>query len=150
MQVNHYRPPTVIVYIEGTVILGLEIRNITELIQQLEEGLEPIVANRLAKHMGLPLENVLMSLGISTRAVKMAFKNKTRVSRAVSQSLYRTGRIFERTLEVFHSDQTKAARWMMTPSFGLNNETPLRFARTEVGGVSVLELLEEIKHGGLA
>lgn len=150
MQVNYYRPPTVIVYIEGTVILGLEIRNITELIQQLEEGLEPIVANRLAKHMGLSLENVLMPLGISTRAIKMAFKNKTRVSRAVSQSLYRIGRIFERTLEVFHSDQTKASLWMMTPSFGLNNETPLRFARTEVGGVCVLELLEEIKHGGLA
>ncbi len=60
------------------------------------------------------------------------------------------GRISERALEIFHGDQEKAVRWLTTPSFGLNNEIPLRFARTEVGGECVLELLEELIDGGVA
>ena len=82
--------------------------------------------------------------------MKTALKNNTRLSRDKSQVFYRIGRIFEQALKVFHGDEEKAVRWMTTPKFGLNNATPLRFSRTEVGGKCVLELLEELVLGGVA
>jgi putative toxin-antitoxin system antitoxin component (TIGR02293 family) len=149
--VNQYaRRCTEVAYVEGTVTLGLQIRNITELIQQLERGLEPTAATSLAKRLCLPLDEFVAQFGISSRLLKISLKNKTRLSRDKSQVFYRIGRIFEQALKVFHGDEEKAARWMTTPKYGLNNATPLRFARTEVGGECVLDLLEELVLGGVA
>jgi putative toxin-antitoxin system antitoxin component (TIGR02293 family) len=150
MNTNVFTPPSQISYIEGAVTLGIHIRNTTELIQELEQGLESAVATRLAKHMRLPLEGFFTQAGIPSRSIKTALKTKSRLSTEKSEIMYRLGRIFERTLKVFHGNEEKAARWMVTPKFGLNNETPLKYARTEPGGESVLELLEEIIDGGVA
>lgn len=150
MSIKVFRPPNKATYVEGAMTLGLEIRNITKLIQQLEEGLEPDVATRLAKRMGLPLENLLMLLGISSRSIKTALENKKRLSRPTSKILYRIARVLERALDVFQGDEEKAVRWLITPKFGLGNEIPLKFAGTEVGGECVFELLQERVQGGVA
>jgi putative toxin-antitoxin system antitoxin component (TIGR02293 family) len=150
MQIKVFYPPTEVANVEGADALGLQIRNKGELIQLLEQGLEPVVVTRLGVLLRLPLERFFMQLGIPSRTVKAALKNKTRLSLGKSQVFYRIGRIVERTLKVFHGDEEKAARWITTPKLGLNHETPLRFARTEVGGECVLELLEELVLGGVA
>jgi putative toxin-antitoxin system antitoxin component (TIGR02293 family) len=142
--------PTDVAFIEGARTLGLQIRNTTALIQQLEQGFEAVAVTCLAKRLCLPIEDFCDQLGSPSRSFNMALKNHKRISRANSQLVYRLGRIFERSLKIFHGDEKKAARWMVTPQFGLNNATPLRFARTEVGGECVLALLDELIDGGVA
>ncbi len=70
MPIEVFQPPKTVSYVDGATVLGLKIRNVTDLIQQLESGLEPTVVIRLAKRMGLPLKNLLMLLGISGRSIK--------------------------------------------------------------------------------
>ena len=145
-----FQIPTAVTLIEGAQTLGLQIRNISELIQHLEQGLKPAVARRLAEHVRVPLTTLYKDLDVAARTITKAKKDRTPLSRDKSETLYRAARIFERTLRLFHGDEAKAAHWMITPKFGLGGATPLQYARTEPGGESVLELLEELLDGGVA
>ena len=107
MSTNVFTPPSQISYIEGSTTLGIQIRNTTELIQELEQGLDAAVATRLAKHLRLPLEGFFTQAGIPSRSIKTALKAKSRLSTDKSETMYRLGRIFERTLKVFHGNDSK-------------------------------------------
>jgi putative toxin-antitoxin system antitoxin component (TIGR02293 family) len=150
MSTTIFQPSNKVVYVEGAVVLGLKIHNMAELIQHLEQGFKPGVVTELAKQMRVPIEDFLTMSGISSRSVKMALKNNRPLSREKSAMLYRVGRILEQTVKVFHGNKEQATRWLTNPKFGLNNEVPLSFARTEPGGAMVRALLEELIDGGVA
>jgi putative toxin-antitoxin system antitoxin component (TIGR02293 family) len=136
-------------FIEGATVLGLRLRNTNELIQALEHGFSPEVAERLSEKVLLPLTEFSRILDVALRTVQRNKKDAKPLSKGKSETLFRVARIFERTSKLLGTEE-KAARWMTTPKFGLSGQTPLEYARSEVGGEIVLDLLESLADGGLA
>ena len=148
--ITAYKPDSKRIPIEGATTLGLRAYNVNELIKKLETGFKADVADRIAQTVGLPFSTFAKELQLTSSTVSKAKKHELPLSRDTSETLYRVARIFERTLTLFDGDKAKAARWVTTPKHGLNDQSPLRFARTEPGGETVLTLLDEITDGGPA
>ena len=135
--------------LEGATTLGLHIHNPGELIHAITTGFHADAAQKLADQLELSLQTLADQLDLPIRTLQQARKDAKPLSQDKSETLYRTSRIFERAIALL-GDEAKARRWMTTPKFGLGNETPLRYARSEPGGEIVLDLIDEIMDGGPA
>jgi uncharacterized protein (DUF2384 family) len=49
--------------------------------------------------------------------------------------------------KTFNNDESYALKWLDSPQFGLNNETPFNYATTEEKLLDVIQLLGRIEHG---
>src|SRR5258706_218900 len=64
-----------------------------------------------------------------------------------SERLLRIATVFEKAVDLFEGDLVSARRWLSTPKKALGGETPLSFARTEIGGREVEALIGRLEHG---
>ncbi len=79
------------------------------------------------------------SLGLSMNSVRLAKEE--------SERLLRLSSIFEKAVELFEGDVSGAVNWLTTPKRALEGQTPLQYARTEVGAREVENLIGRLEHG---
>lgn len=111
----------------------------------VREGLPIAAFASLAQNLGLPQATLAKSLGLSERTLARR-KKEVLLSPQESERLVRLAQIAERATQVLGSS-AKAIRWLQTPNFSLDNQTPLSQLDVEQGGEVVLNILGRIEHG---
>jgi putative toxin-antitoxin system antitoxin component (TIGR02293 family) len=61
--------------------------------------------------------------------------------------VYRYTRLYTLATKLFHGDADATRKWLNTPAYAFNGETPLRHAATEHGAHEVETLIGRIEHG---
>ena len=132
--------------------LGLRAHSPADLIDRVETGFSMAALARVQRHVGLDEREAAAIMGTSVRT--LARRRKAgRLEAEESDRLYRIARLFERAVEVFGGDAEaadEARLWLRMPQWGLGDETPLAYARTETGAREVEALLNRIDYGVLS
>ena|SRR5271165_583905 len=117
-----------------------------ELIRKIEQGLPLQVLESLAMGLGMGLAELGARLGIPPRTLARR-KAAGRLSPDESERVVRVARLLEKTLVLFGWDGAEALQWLRQPKQALAGESPLDYARTEIGAREVENLLGRIEHG---
>ena len=95
---------------------------------------------------GLSLQSLADIIGIPERTLARR-KASGRLAPEESERLLRLSSIFEKAVELFEGDVSGAVNWLTTPKRALEGQTPLQYARTEVGAREVENLIGRLEHG---
>jgi len=129
--------------------LGLDASSTSDLIQQVERGFSFKTFHRLESRSGLPGGTLASLVGIPPRTLARR-KSKGKLSPEESERLLRLSNVFEMAVELFEGDNAAALRWLTAPRKALDGNTPLAYARTEVGAREVENLIGRMEHGVFA
>jgi putative toxin-antitoxin system antitoxin component (TIGR02293 family) len=64
-----------------------------------------------------------------------------------SERLLRVANLFEKCVDLFEGDVKAAVNWLTSAKKALNGQTPLLYARTELGAREVEDLIGRLDHG---
>jgi putative toxin-antitoxin system antitoxin component (TIGR02293 family) len=126
--------------------LGLRARDSGELIRRIERGLSFKALQSLEARSGLPLAVIAEVIGIPERTLARR-KTAGTLAPEESERLVRLATIFEKAVQLFEGRVLEAVRWLMTPAKALDHHAPLSYARTELGGREVENLIGRLEHG---
>jgi putative toxin-antitoxin system antitoxin component (TIGR02293 family) len=127
-------------------VLGIMAESSGELIRQVGRGFSFRALHNLESQTGIPVSQVAELLGIPPRTLARR-KASGRLTADESEKLLRISSTFEKTLELFEGDRTRALAWLSSPKRELENRTPLQYSRTEIGAREVENLLGRLEHG---
>ena len=126
--------------------LGLGSNNTAQLMQHVEKGFSFATLRSLEANSGLALSLLASIIGIPERTLARR-KIAGRLAPAESERLLRISNLFEKCVALFEGDVAAAAHWLTAPKRALNQEPPLRYARTEFGAREVEDLIGRLEHG---
>ncbi len=126
--------------------LGLVASNTSELIQQVERGFSYKTLHTLESRSGLPGSALAGMVGIPERTLARR-KAAGKFTPEDSERLLRLFGVFEQAVELFEGDNAAALRWLTAPRKALEGNTPLAYARTEVGAREVEDLIGRLDDG---
>jgi putative toxin-antitoxin system antitoxin component (TIGR02293 family) len=116
-----------------------------KVIRQISKGLPFSELEHLRSEIDEPLEALARQLSIS-RSTLQRRKTERRLSPEESDRVMRFWRILKYAINLFGT-LDRARQWLKFPQFGLGGAVPLEFAKTEVGGREVEDLLGRIDYG---
>ncbi len=116
--------------------------NPAELIALVRAGLPVSELDALQKVLDMPIEKLAPKLGIS-KATLHRRKTTGQLDADESGRVVRFARLMGMAIEVFENEEAARA-WMSSPQVGLDGETPLEYANTELGAQEVRNLLGRI------
>jgi putative toxin-antitoxin system antitoxin component (TIGR02293 family) len=117
-----------------------------QLIREIEQGLPMRAVESLALGLGMALPELAERLGIPARTLARR-KTAGRLSPDESERVVRVARLLEKALALFDWDGSEARQWLRQPKQALAGQSPLDYARTEIGAREVENLLGRIEHG---
>lgn len=126
--------------------LGFQVVHWTDLIPKIEKGFSFATFANFVAASGLSVPDTASVIGIPQRTLARRRK-ENRLSPEESERLVRISRLFENSLRLFEGDREAALNWLRTPRRALGNQSPLHFARTEIGAREVENLIGRIEHG---
>lgn len=126
--------------------LGFHGVHSADLIPKIEKGFSFTALNRFVSASGLSIPYTASVIGIPERTLARR-KKENRLSPEESERLLRISKLFEDSLRLFDGDREAAVNWLRTPKKALRNQSPLHFARTEVGAREVENLIGRLEHG---
>lgn len=126
--------------------LGLTVSSSGELIRQVGRGFSFRTMHALESRSGIPLNQIAEIIGTPPRTLARR-KASGRLSADESEKLLRLSAVFEKALELFEGDRSEALTWLCSRKKELENQTPLDYARTEVGAREVENLIGRLEHG---
>jgi len=126
--------------------LGLAAANAAELIQQVERGFSFKTLHALESQSGLPGPALAGLAGIPERTLARR-KSAGKFTPEESERLLRLSTVFEMAVDLFEGDNAAALRWLTAPRKALEGNTPLAYARTELGAREVENLIGRLEHG---
>lgn len=118
------------------------------LVARVREGLPSSELVELQKALGVSEARLADLLGLSRATLKRRKASK-RLDELLSDRVVRFARLFGWTVEVIE-DLDHARSWLDGPQYGLGYQIPLDYAKTELGGQEVWDLLGRIEYGVLA
>ncbi len=118
--------------------------NPADLIAVVRAGLPVSELDALQNILDVPIEKLAPKLGIS-KATLHRRKTAGRLDPDESDRVVRFARLMGMAVEVFENEGAARA-WMSSPQVGLDGETPLEYANTELGAQEVRNLLGRIDH----
>lgn len=127
-------------------LLGLEELGTAELVRQVSDGFPYGVLDHLRRSVELSTSSLAQLLDINARTLNRR-KLEGRLNPDESDRVLRLARVYANALGLFGGDLDKARRWLSTPKVALGGESPLDYARVEVGAREVLDLIGRIEHG---
>jgi putative toxin-antitoxin system antitoxin component (TIGR02293 family) len=131
---------------ERGVGLGLAPASAAELIQQVERGFSYKTLHSLESSSGIPSPALAGMAGIPERTLARR-KAAGRFTPEESERLLRLSTVFELAVELCEGDNAAALRWLTAPRKALEGNTPLAYARTEVGAREVENLIGRLEEG---
>jgi putative toxin-antitoxin system antitoxin component (TIGR02293 family) len=126
--------------------LGLSINTVPDLIRELMRGFSYQALIKFEANSGVSLQALAETLGIPERTLARR-RTAGRLAPEESERLLRLSSIFEKAVGLFEGDVRSAVQWLATPKRVLENQTPFQYARTEVGGREVENLIGRLEHG---
>jgi len=126
--------------------LGVAAASTSELIREIERGLPLGALESLAIGLDMGVPELAAHLGIPARTLARR-KTAGRISPEESERVVRVARLLERALSLFDWKAPEARQWLRLPKQGLAGQSPLDYARTEIGAREVENLLGRIEHG---
>ncbi len=127
-------------------MMGAGSTDTNRLIREIEQGLPLRVMESLALGLGLPLPDLAAHLGIPARTLARR-KTAGRLSPDESERVVRVARLLEKALALFDWESSEARQWLREPKQALAGQSPLDYARTEIGAREVENLLGRLEHG---
>jgi putative toxin-antitoxin system antitoxin component (TIGR02293 family) len=115
------------------------------MVERVRDGLDFAEFHTFREMIGVTEERLGALLGMS-RATLHRRKKSGHLDRSESDRLVRYARIFHCVNALFQSPAA-AAKWLNSPAFAFNGETPLDYADTEIGAREVEALVGRIEHG---
>jgi putative toxin-antitoxin system antitoxin component (TIGR02293 family) len=114
--------------------------------QLVAAGLPYATVTNLQAALGVSLAELSDLVMIQLRTL-MRRREAGRLEADESDRVLRAARIFGRARGLFAGDEEKARTWLRTGNRALGGETPLAFARTEVGAREVEAVIGRLEHG---
>jgi len=116
------------------------------LIRRIEEGFAFAKLEKLQSTSGLPLNLLASVIGIPDRTLARR-KAAGKLAPEESERLLRIANLYEKSLELFEGDRQAAVSWLSSPNKDLGHQTPLAYAKTEIGAREVEDLIGRLEHG---
>jgi putative toxin-antitoxin system antitoxin component (TIGR02293 family) len=126
--------------------IGLRSRNVSQLMNSVEQGLSYRSLLNLQKNMGLSTSEMAKAVAISERTLARR-KKAGRLKQEESERLVRISRIFDKTVHLFEGSEQEATRWLRKPARALGEKTPLTFLSTEIGAREVENIIGRLEEG---
>jgi len=126
--------------------LGLSVHSTPELIREVMRGFSYQTLVAFETNSGMSLQEVAGAIGIPERTLARR-KASGRLAPEESERLLRLSSIFEKAADLFEGDVPSAVNWLSVPKRALENQSPLEYARTEVGAREVENLIGRLEHG---
>jgi putative toxin-antitoxin system antitoxin component (TIGR02293 family) len=126
--------------------LGLSVNTVPDLIQEVMRGFSYQALLAFETNSGVSLRAVAEIIGIPERTLARR-RAAGRLAPEESEKLLRLSSIFEKAVELFEGDVPGAVQWLAAPKRALENQTPLQYARTEIGARAVENLIGRLEHG---
>lgn len=128
------------------VSLGLSIDSIPELIREVGRGFSYQALETFESNSGIRIQALAETVGIPERTLARR-KVTGRLGPEESERLLRLSSIFEKAVDLFEGDVPSAVKWLSAPKRALESQSPLQYARTEVGAREVENLIGRLEHG---
>jgi putative toxin-antitoxin system antitoxin component (TIGR02293 family) len=128
------------------LLLGLDLLDVSKLVQSIDKGLPFRCYDRLARNVGLPADQLIELVDIPRRTL-LRRKSEGRFSPNESDRLLRVARLFGKALELFDGDRDAAIDWLTARQLGLGGAIPFQLARSETGAREVESLLGRLEYG---
>jgi|SRR5213594_2607669 len=129
--------------------LGITAPNMDDLISQVERGFSFKSLRRLESHSGMPVSLIASVIGIPERTLARR-KAAGKLTSEESERLLRVSTVFEKAVELFEGNISAAVNWLTTSQKALRHNSPLAYARTELGAREVENLIGRLEHGVFA
>jgi putative toxin-antitoxin system antitoxin component (TIGR02293 family) len=126
--------------------LGIGANSTPDLLRQIEQGFSFETLLRLEANSGVSLALLASVIGIPERTLARR-KASGRLEPGESERLLRVSSLFEKSVDLFEGNVTAAVHWLTSPKKALNGQTPLLYARTELGAREVEDLIGRLDQG---
>lgn len=126
-------------------IAGLNSADGVMLMEQIGEGLEGGVANRIITWALITQADLRHITGIPATTFNRGLKN--RFTAEQSERLVRFIRVMDRAVALFEGDKHKAQQWLNEPARALGNKKPADLVSSETGAYEVLKFITRLEHG---
>ena len=126
--------------------LGLKADSAAAIIKQVERGLPFRSLESVASASGLTIEAIAEFVGLPARQLPRR-RAARRLSPSESDRLVRVAALVESAAALFEGDRDAACRWLNAPRRALDGQSPLSYARTELGAREVERLIGRLEHG---
>jgi putative toxin-antitoxin system antitoxin component (TIGR02293 family) len=126
--------------------LGMDGGSAIEVIAKIQSGFPYKVLEGFEKSTSLSIAAIARLVSIPQRTLTRR-KQTGRLQPDESERLFRVARVIEKAVQLFEGDREAAMRWFQTPQPALDGKKPIEFARTEVGGREVEDLIGRLEHG---
>lgn len=131
----------------GAKILGRAVRNESDLMQLIEQGVPKATIPYLADSLGIDPKELIQYLPVTPRNLQR-YQESDRLSDTVSDHIVALAELFEHGEDALGKDYFRD--WLHGDILALGNRKPIEFLRTHKGiGIIDSELIR-IEHGVLA
>ena len=127
-------------------MLGISAKGIGELVRRVQAGFGFSALVRFQKTSGFPLATIAQLLQIPPRTLARR-KAIGRLAPQESERLLRIAHVFAKAVDLFEGDVAEARNWFSRPKRALDYESPISFAKTELGAREVEELIDRLEYG---
>lgn len=118
-----------------------------EKIRIIRKGLSASLLNDMAGYLNLSKGELFSIVRTPESTAHKLIKEDRLLDAGASERVIRVIEIARMANEVFGGSEL-GARWLKTPNFALNGETPLSMLDTEPGALLVRQILNAIDYGG--
>jgi putative toxin-antitoxin system antitoxin component (TIGR02293 family) len=129
----------------GQKVLGKQLDNKMDLVELGNEGISKIAVSHLAKHLSIPVREMVNLLPVSDRTLQR-YTSKKHLNRPTSEQVIQIAEVVARGTEVF-GNKDKFLAWINLPNAALSNETPYTLLKSRFGAEMVIDELGRIEHG---
>ena len=126
--------------------LGLKAESTAAIIKHIERGFPFRSLELLAAASGLTIDALAEFIGVPARQLARRRLNR-RLNPSESDRLVRVASLVESAAALFDGNRDAARRWLNTPRRALDGQSPLSYARTELGAREVERLIGRLEHG---
>jgi putative toxin-antitoxin system antitoxin component (TIGR02293 family) len=129
----------------GQKVLGKQLYNKMDLVELGNEGLSKIAVGHLAKHLSIPVKEMIDLLPVTRRTLQR-YALKKHLNRPISEQVIQIAEVVARGTEVF-GNKDKFLTWINLPNAALSNKTPYSLLKSRFGTEIVIDELGRIEHG---
>jgi putative toxin-antitoxin system antitoxin component (TIGR02293 family) len=126
--------------------LGLGGSDTRDLMRQIERGFSFEALLKLTVNTGLSLALLASVIGVPERTLARR-RASGKLESHESERLLRISNLFEKSVQLFEGDVPAAVNWLTSPKKALDHQTPLLYARSELGAREVEDLIGRLDHG---
>lgn len=126
--------------------INFKTKNVNEMIEKIKDGLPAETVVTLSASLDMSIKSIaeLTDIAESTLARRRRTKGKLKANE--SDRVIRIARLRDRAVDVFE-DENRANQWLKAPLRALDDQSPLKYAESELGAQEVMNLLGRIEHG---